>query len=61
MDPKQTLFPSEELQWRLLCVPPPEKKDLLNVLRQQLLLMQEPPEPPLTNQGVGNAWQAGTG
>lgn len=33
MDLDQSVFPFEELSWRLLAVPPGEKKDLLNVLR----------------------------
>jgi hypothetical protein len=37
LDPNQDIFPFEELSWRLLSVPHPEKKDLLNVLRQQHL------------------------
>lgn len=33
LDPEQSVFLFQELSWRLLSVPPPEKKDLLNVLR----------------------------
>jgi hypothetical protein len=35
LDPQATLFPTQELAWRMLCVTSPQKKDLLNVLRQQ--------------------------
>jgi hypothetical protein len=33
LDPRGSVFPVQELSWRLLTVPAPEKKDLLNVLR----------------------------
>lgn len=35
LDPQGSLFPLEQLSWRMLCVSTPQKKDLLNVLRKR--------------------------
>ena len=35
LDPHASLFPLQQLEWRMLCVQHPQKKDLLNVLRKQ--------------------------
>jgi hypothetical protein len=34
LDPQATIFPHNQLSWRMLCVSAPQKKDLLNVLRK---------------------------
>lgn len=34
LDPTASLFPHQQLAWRMLCVQHPQKKDLLNVLRK---------------------------
>jgi hypothetical protein len=35
LDPQATIFPHNQLSWRMLCVSHPQKKDLLNVLRKR--------------------------
>lgn len=50
LDPAASLFPHAELSWRLLAVPPGQKKDLLNVLRQKVYA-QDPPVALLTDAG----------
>jgi hypothetical protein len=41
LDPEATLFPHAELACkRMLCVPHPQKKDLLNVLRWEQIYAQ---------------------
>lgn len=52
LDPRESLFPFEELSWRLLTVPALQHKDLLNVLRAC-----SPPTPLLTDAGEGGAAQ----
>jgi hypothetical protein len=34
LDPQASVFPLDQLAWRMLCVAHPQKKDLLNVLRK---------------------------
>lgn len=35
LDPQASIFPHNQLSWRMLCVSHPQKKDLLNVLRKK--------------------------
>ena len=35
LDPTASIFPHQQLGWRMLCVQHPQKKDLLNVLRKR--------------------------
>lgn len=35
LDPTGSMFPHQQLGWRMLCVTSPQKKDLLNVLRKR--------------------------
>lgn len=50
LDPEGTIFPTDQLvSRRMLCVPHPAKKDLLNVLRWEQVyaqMLQDPKKPP---------------
>jgi hypothetical protein len=35
LDPQASVFPLDQLAWRMMCVAHPQKKDLLNVLRKK--------------------------